>query len=239
MLKGLPMAVRLAELEIDAVSPRALATFWSRLLDRDVNVADASLPGRSQPDFTLRFVLTDTPKPGRHRMHFDLTSSTAEDQHRTVDLALQLGARHFDVGQRGDEGHVVLADPEGNEFCVIEAGNRFLADTARIGALAGDGLREVGCFWSRALDWPLVWDQDGETAIQSPRGGTKITWGGPPVAAKQGRNRLRWVLETGDSLDTELDRLVGLGAAMVRKDAERAELTDPDGNEFILNQTRI
>ena len=172
-------------------------------------------------------------------MHFDLTSSTAEDQHRTVDLALQLGARHFDVGQRGDEGHVVLADPESNEFCVIEAGNRFLADTARIGALAGDGLREVGCFWSRALDWPLVWDQDGETAIQSPRGGTKITWGGPPVAAKQGRNRLRWALETGNSLDTELDRLVGLGAAMVRKDAERAELTDPDGNEFILNQNRI
>lgn len=97
----------------------------------------------------------------------------------------------------------------------------------------------MGCFWSRALDWPLVWDQDGETAIQSPRGGTKITWGGPPVATKQGRNRLRWVSETGNSLDTEWDRLDGLGAAMVRKDAERAELTDPDGNEFILSQTRV
>ncbi len=239
MLKGLPMAVRLAELEIDALSPRGLATFWSRLLDRDVNLADVSLPGRSEPDFTLRFVVTDTPKSGRHRMHFDLTSSSAEDQQRTVDLALQLGARHFDVGQRGDEGHVVLADPEGNEFCVIEPGGGFLADTARIGALAGDGLREVGYFWRRALDWPLVWDQDGETAIQSPRGGTKITWGGPPVAAKQGRNRLRWVLETANSLDTELDRLLGLGAALEGKDAERAELADPDGNEFILIQTRL
>ncbi len=239
MLKGLPMAVRLAELEIDALSPPGLARFWSRLLDRDVGVAGASLPGRSEPDFTLRFVLTDHPKSQRHRIHFDLTSSSAEDQQRTVDLALQLGARHLDVGQRGDEGHVVLADPEGNEFCVIEPGNRFLADTARIGALAGDGLREVGYFWSRVLDWPLVWDQDGETAIQSPRGGTKITWGGPPVAAKQGRNRLRWVVETGDPLDTELDRLVGLGAALVRRDAEHAELVDPDGNEFILSQARV
>jgi hypothetical protein len=233
------MAVRLAEVEIDAASPRALARFWSRLLDRDVNVADASLPGRSKPDFTLRFVLTGTPKSARHRMHFDLTSSSAEDQQRTVGLALHLGARHFDVGQRGDEGHVVLADPEGNEFCVIEPGNRFLADTARIGALAGDGLREVGCFWSRALDWPLVWDQDGETAIQSPLGGTKITWGGPPVAAKQGRNRLRWVVETGDSLDSELDRLVGLCDVVMRKDVERAELAAHDGNEFSLSQARI
>jgi len=100
-------------------------------------------------------------------MHFDLTSSSAEDQRRTVDLALQLGARPFDVGQRGDEGHVVLADPEGNEFCVIGPDNAFLAGTARIGALAGEGMPEVGFFWSRVLGWPLVWDQDGETAIQS------------------------------------------------------------------------
>lgn len=171
-------------------------------------------------------------------MHFDLTSSSAEDQQRTVDLALRLGARHFDVGQRGDEGHVVLADPEGNEFCVIEAGNAFLADTARIGALAGDGSREVGYFWSRALHWPLVWDQDEETAIQSPRGGTKITWGGPPVAAKQGRNRLRWVLETDSSLDTEVDRLRELGADLVSKNGQRAELADPDGNEFILSRAQ-
>jgi len=232
------MTAHLAELEVDALFPRALAEFWSRLLGRDVNPADASLSGGPDPDFTVRFVLTDTPKSVLHRMHFDLTSSSAEDQQRTMNLALELGARHFDVGQRGDEGHVVLADPEDNEFCLIEAGNKFLTDTARIGALAGEGLREVGYFWSRALNWPLVWDQGGETAIQSPRGGTKITWGGPPVAAKQGRNRLRWVIEAGGSLDTEVDRLLEFGAAVVNKDAERVELADPDGNEFILRRTR-
>lgn len=110
------MAVHAAALEVDALSPQELATFWSRLLGRDINSADACLPGRSEPDFTLRFVLTDTPKSALHRMHFDRTSSSEEDQQRTVALALELGARHFDVGQRGDEGHVVLADPEGNEF---------------------------------------------------------------------------------------------------------------------------
>jgi len=232
------MTTHLAALELDALNPRELASFWSRILGRDVNLADASLPGRSGPDFALRFVPTHAPKTALHRMHFDLTSSSAEDQQRSVDLALQLGARHLDVGQRGDEGHVVLADPEGNEFCVIEPGNSFLADTARIGAVAGDGSREVGYFWSQALQWPLVWDQDGETAIQSPEGGTKITWGGPPVAAKQGRSRLRWVLETDHSLDNEVDRLLGLGAAVLSRSAEGAELADPDGNEFVLSPAR-
>ena len=61
---------------------------------------------------------------------------------------------------------MVLADPEGNEFCVIEPGNNFLADTGFIGALSSDGTQEVGYFWSEALGWPLVWDQDEETAIQ-------------------------------------------------------------------------
>ena len=96
--------------------------------------------------------------------------------------ALELGGRHLDIGQRPEEGHVVLADPEGNEFCVIEPGNNFLADCGFIGALSSDGSQEVGYFWSKALGWPLVWDQDQETAIRSPHGGPKITWGGPPVA---------------------------------------------------------
>lgn len=43
-------------------------------------------------------------------------------------------------------------------------------------------------FWSEALGWPLVWDQDEETAIQSPHGGTKVAWGGPPVAPKVSRS---------------------------------------------------
>ena len=99
-------------------------------------------------------------------MHFDLTSTSLEDQQETVARALGLGARHIDVGQLPEEEHVVLADPEGNEFCVIEPGNNFLADCGFIGALSSDGSREVGCFWSGALGWPLVWDQDEETAIR-------------------------------------------------------------------------
>ncbi len=230
------MTVRLAALEFDALAPGALAGFWGRLLGREIGNDGVTLAGHRDTDFDLHFVPTDTAKSAWNRMHFDLTSASIEDQQRIVELALSLGARHFDVGQRGDEGHVVLADPEGNEFCVIEPGNNFLADTARIGALAGDGSREVGHFWSDMLGWPLVWDQDEETAIQSPGGGTKITWGGPPVSPKRGRGRLRWVLESHGSIREEVARIQTLGAVMLSTAAARIECADPDGNEFLLVQ---
>ena len=84
----------------------------------------------------------------------------------------------------------MLADPEGNELCVIEPDNSFLAGCGRLGSITCDGTPEVGYFWSAALGWPLVWDQDEETAIRAPDGtGPFITWG-PPVAPKLGKNRL-------------------------------------------------
>jgi hypothetical protein len=172
-------------------------------------------------------------------MHFDLTSTSLEDQQQTVATSLELGARHIDIGQRPEEGHVVLADPEGNEFCVIGPGNSFLADCGFIGALACDGSQEVGYFWSRALGWPLVWDQDQETAIRSPRGGPKITWGGPPVRPKTGRNRLHFDLAPPPNGDqqAEVDRLVALGAtraATGQREVSRVAMADPDGNEFCV-----
>ena len=131
----------------------------------------------------------------------------------------------------------MLADPEGNEFCVIEPGNNFLAGCGFLGELACDGSQAVGHFWSEALGWPLVWDQDQETAIQSPAGGTKIAWGGPPVAPKTGKNRLRFDLAppADDDQQAEVDRLLSLGATridVVPGEAGWVVLADPDGNEF-------
>ena len=169
-------------------------------------------------------------------MHFDLTSTSLDDQQQTVARALELGARHIDVGQRPEEGHVVLADPEGNEFCVIEPGNKFLADCGFVGALACEGSQQVGYFWSAALDWPLVWDQDQETAIRSPYGGPKITWGGPPLTPKTGRNRLHFDLvpPAGGDQQAQVDRLVALGATRIGSTQGNVEMTDPDGNEFCV-----
>lgn len=107
-------------------------------------------------------------------------------------------------------------------------------DASRIGGIAGDGMPETGYFWSKLLGWPLVWDQDQETAIQSPDGGVKITWGGPPIPAKSARNRLRWVVAAGEDRREDRARLRALGAALVSERPDGTELADPEGNEFVL-----
>jgi hypothetical protein len=99
------------------------------------------------------------------------------------------------------------------------------------------GTQAVGYFWSKVRGWPLVWDQDQETAIPSARGGTKITWGGQPIPAKLGKNRLHLDLvpPAGGDQQAEVDRLVSLGATRIdigQGEIDWAVLADPDGNEF-------
>lgn len=240
------MTCQVFALCFEATEPRRLARFWSGVLGWE-SVDDAEDGSTLLPDadagFRLRFVESHEPKVHQNRAHFDLTSASEEQQRQTVARALELGGQHIDVGQLPEEGHVVLADPDGNEFCVLEAGNKFLAGCGFVGALACDGSQEVGYFWSEALKWPLVWDQDEETAIQSPHGGPKITWGGPPVAPKTGRNRLYFELvpPAGGDWRAEVDRLLSLGATRPedpRGETGRVELLDPDGNEFCILTSR-
>ncbi len=236
------MTTHLHALSIDANDPRALATFWAGVLGRegvDEPGDGVALPPSDDTGFRVEFFPTQVPKTVPNQMHFDLTSTSLDDQQHMVARALELGGRHLDVGQLPEEGHVVLADPEGNEFCVVEPDNNFLAGTGLIGALSSDGTQAVGYFWSKALDWPLVWDQDEETAIQSPRGGSKISWGGPPVMQKTGKNR--WHLDLAPPADgdqqAEVDRLVALGATRIdigQGDVSWVVMADPDGNEFCV-----
>ncbi len=229
------MPSHLLTVTFDAHDPARVARFWAGMLGRDVveEPGGALLPG-DDTQVGLRFAASRAPKAGRNRVHLHLTSTSPADQQQRVATALELGGSHLDVGQRPEEGHIVLADPEGNEFCVIEPDNAFLAGCGLLGELACDGTREVGLFWSAALGWPLVWDQDEETAVQSPHGGTKVAWGGPPIAPRTGRNRQRFdVAPSGGDLGAEVDRLVTLGATRLDVDADGAvELADPDGNEF-------
>jgi Glyoxalase-like domain len=240
------MTSQLVALCFDANDPPGLARFWSGMLGWEV--ADDPEDGVTLlPDddtgFRLRFVHTTVQKSVQNNMHFDLTSTSLEHQQQTVARALELGGRHIDIGQDPDDAHEVMADPEANEFCVIEPGNNFLADCGFIGALSSDGSQETGYFWSEALGWPLVWDQDQETAIRSPHGGPKITWGGPPLMPKAGKDRLHLDLAPpadGDQ-QAEVDRLVSLGATRVdigQGDVGWVVLADPDGHEFCLRSPR-
>ncbi|MCW2735428.1 VOC family protein [Nocardioides sp.] len=223
------MASTLHALTILALDPEELATFWSGLLRssrQGLVLSDVDAPVR------LAFQTADEPKVGLNQIHLHLTSNSAA-QDATVARALELGATHLDVGQLPEEDHVVLADPGGNEFCVIPEGNNWLEGTGFLGELAADGTREVGVFWAAALDWPLVHDEDGETAISPPDGGLKISWGGEPLNERHGRNRMYFVL-VADELDAEVERLAALGASLVERSGGEVEMADPEGNEFVV-----
>jgi predicted enzyme related to lactoylglutathione lyase len=236
------MTSDLVALVVDANDPARLAPFWAGVLGREmVDDPDGGIALLPSDDtgFRIEFFPTHEPKAGLNQMHLHLTSTSLDDQQATVARALGLGGRHLDLGQRPEEGHVVLADPEGNEFDVIEPGNSYLADCGFLGEVACDGTQEVGYFWSEALGWPLVWDRDQETAIQSPAGGTKIAWGGPPVRPKTGKNRLHFDLAPpadGDQ-EAEVERLISLGAKRIdigQGDVSWVVMADPDGNEFCV-----
>src|SRR4051794_9246593 len=117
---GDEMAVRLEAVRFDVADALAVAAFWAGLLGREVRAepGGALVPG-DKTQVGLRFVTSRTEQVGRPRLHLHLTSSSLEHQRRTVETALRLGGRRIDVGQAPDDAHVVLADPGGNELCVI------------------------------------------------------------------------------------------------------------------------
>ena len=119
------MACRFTELVVDCRDPESLAAFWSavlgyRELSRDADGAIEIGPeeGFGGPAPTLVFAPVAEPTPGKVRLHIDV-SPTDRDQDAELERLLALGARPADVGQTGEERWHVLADPEGNEFCLL------------------------------------------------------------------------------------------------------------------------
>jgi catechol 2,3-dioxygenase-like lactoylglutathione lyase family enzyme len=120
------MACRFSELVIDCRDPEALAAFWAAVLDyrvlsREEGVVEIGpSAGFGGPAPTLVFSPGDDPSPGKPRLHFDV-NATDRDQDAELQRLLDLGAVPADVGQSSDEGWHVLADPEGNPFCLLRS----------------------------------------------------------------------------------------------------------------------
>ena len=121
------MACRISELVIDAADPDRLAAFWSKVLgyvelgredDGSIEIGppDAGFGG---PQPTLVLSPSSDPRTGKLRLHIDV-NATDRDQDAEVERIEALGAKRVDIGQ-GEQTWVVLADPEGNEFCVLQS----------------------------------------------------------------------------------------------------------------------
>jgi catechol 2,3-dioxygenase-like lactoylglutathione lyase family enzyme len=120
------MACRITELVLDCREPEQLAGFWCEVLGYvvlgregdDIEIGPPEGFGGLQP--TLVLSRSEEPKNGKLRLHFDL-NATDRDQDAELERLFAAGAQVADVGQSGQESWHVLADPEGNEFCLLRA----------------------------------------------------------------------------------------------------------------------
>jgi hypothetical protein len=125
------MANRMTTVVVDCTDPVRLAGFWCEVLgyevladpgcedelDGAVQIGPPGQPPRG-PVPTLLFQPVPDPTPGKRRLHLDL-NATDRDRDAELTRLLSLGATRADVGQSGEESWHVLADPEGNEFCLL------------------------------------------------------------------------------------------------------------------------
>ncbi len=120
------MTLRIQCLDIDCLDPQVVAGFWEAALGwrRTHETAEQIVlepPEGSAEDGVvpdLLFLRVPDPTAGKNRLHLDLRPA---DQQREVERLIGLGARRRSVGQPADASWIVLADPEGNEFCVLPA----------------------------------------------------------------------------------------------------------------------
>jgi hypothetical protein len=126
------MTSKFTELAIDCADPAGLARFWCSVLgyevqdvdeeDGAVTIGSPAVPeGKERPGPVppaLTFMRVPEGRTVKNRLHIDV-NPTDREQDEEVRRLLDLGARHADVGQTGEESWVTLADPEGNEFCVL------------------------------------------------------------------------------------------------------------------------
>ena len=120
------MSLRIQCLTIDSHDPKTLATFWAEVLGWRVTYDEADEvaiePQEGSPECDvcpdLLFIRVPDDKRGKNRLHLDLRPA---DQELEIERVLGLGASRVDIGQEGNESWTVLADPEGNEFCILRA----------------------------------------------------------------------------------------------------------------------
>ncbi|SOD71107.1 hypothetical protein SAMN05892883_0695 [Jatrophihabitans sp. GAS493] len=126
------MANRISALAVDCTDPRRLADFWCAVLGYEISEVDdegdISIAGDGPP-FRIDFLrVPDGAKGAKNRLHLDL-NATDRDQAAELARLLDLGAVSVDIGQ-GDVSWHVLADPEGNEFCLLRSQVAPFAGTA-------------------------------------------------------------------------------------------------------------
>jgi predicted enzyme related to lactoylglutathione lyase len=247
------MATRLVHMVIDARDTSGLAAFWAAALGWEVGLdepdeacvwpAGFDYPGPEA--VPLVFVPVPEPKVSKNRVHLDLATQSAAHQADLVGRLRGLGAVPVDIGQ-GDVPWVVLADPEGNELCVLEP-RPVYQDTGPVAAIVVDSAVPAGLadFWMQAAGWRLA-DGDGDggiVALRSPADAGPYLEFLPSSDPKRAKSRVHLDVAPakGDDHAAAVESVLRTGA--VRADVGQGDvswvvLADPEGNEFCVLSPR-
>lgn len=239
----------LENIVVDALDPSGLGRFWDAALGSEaltdspeLHEARLTVPGGPTLDLCLQRVPERPAEP--LRLHLDLAGGP--DPQAVVDRLLGLGAEHLDLGQGPDVGWTVLADPEGNPFCVLGTRERH-EGAGPIGDIpvdSSDPARDAA-FWAELTGW-TPWSEpvaDDAAVLRHPSGRGPLLAFYPEPAPKQGKNRMHLDvrLETGDdpaAVETMMRRLGGRRLEHDWGDLPWTCWLDPSGNEFCLLPAR-
>ena len=237
------MATRLYSVVIDCAQPAVLARWWSDAIGWPVTFEEPDevvVEGDDDDVPALVFVPVADPKVGKNRVHLDLASDSIEHQAAIVARLVARGARPVDIGQ-GDVPWVVLADPEGNELCVLEPRDRHRG-AGPLASIVVDAVDPSGLarFWEAAAGWDVVPGSGGAVTLRAPSG--RLPDLDLVAVPEVKRTKNRWHLDVApwphDDRDVEVARLVASGASPrdvgQASDATWVVLADPEGNELCV-----
>jgi catechol 2,3-dioxygenase-like lactoylglutathione lyase family enzyme len=241
------MATRAVHLVIDAAEPSRLASFWARALGwvvaadepDEVVVWPAGFDYPGPTALPLVFVPVPEPKTTKNRLHLDLATTSLEHQATEIDRMLGLGAVRADIGQ-GQVPWEVLADPEGNEFCVLDPRPGYL-NAGPVAAVVVDCAEPEATarFWAAAAGWEPQKSVPNFASLREPGGaGPYLEFlQVPDVKTVKSRIHIDVAPPPGGDTAAEAERLRLAGA--VPADVGQGEvrwvvLADPEGNEFCV-----
>lgn len=250
------MPTRLVHLVVDAADPAGLARFWATALawsityeePDEVVVEPPSDDPSQRGQLPLVFVPVPEPKTSKNRVHLDLASRSVEHQAELVARLESMGARKLDIGQGPDVSWVVMADPEGNELCVVSHRGSVGKDPASafgdifpVAAVVFDcnDPEALAPLWAAATGWPALGRDDQGVWLRD------TTARGPYLdlhrVIEPKTTKLRVHLDIAPFADddhaAEVTRLRNLGAEPIdigQADARWVVLADPQGNELCV-----
>ncbi|MEV7646929.1 VOC family protein [Arthrobacter sp. NPDC089319] len=240
------MALRLVQVNFKAGDDSALGRFWADALGWGVSsegpgVTNVEPVGFDWPDpsaVCIDVVKVADPETVNYRAHLDLATTSEAHQEELVARLRDLGATPADIGQ-GDVPWTVMADPEGNLFCVLEP-RPIYRDTGPIAAVmvSCSDPRAMARFWGEAMGWTLHRATDNHARLRSSEGvGPYLEFLRTPDGAACGRVHLDLKPYPGDDQGAEVARLRALGATeadLGQGDVPWVCLADTEGNEFCV-----